>query len=143
MRLLFILTFVLITGLVYSQETKTEHLTMDSFKEKVFDFEKHEEWKYQGDLPAIIDFYADWCRPCKMIEPIMEEIAHEYNGQIVVYKVDTEAEKDLSMLLGIQSLPSILFIPKEGTPQMALGYAPKETFESYIDKFLNLDATQN
>lgn len=106
-----------------------EFLTKESFKEKVFDYEANKEWKYQGDLPCIIDFYADWCQPCKMVAPILEELSAEYDGKVIVYKVDTEAEQELSAVFGIKSIPSLLFVPKEGQPQMAQGALPKDAFE--------------
>jgi thioredoxin 1 len=105
-----------------------EHLTKKDFLEKVFDFEKEKEWKFKGELPAIIDFYADWCGPCKMVAPIMEELSTEYAGKVNIYKIDTEAEQELAGAFGIQSIPSILFIPKDGQPQMAQGAMPKDGF---------------
>ncbi|NPV01249.1 MAG: thioredoxin [Brevinematales bacterium] len=116
-----------------------EHLTTAVFKEKVFDFEKNSEWKYQGTLPAIIDFYADWCGPCKMIAPIMEELSKEYDGKLTVYKVDTDAEQELAGAFGIQSIPSVLFIPMEGQPQMAVGALPKDAFQKAIHNILKIN----
>ncbi len=106
-----------------------EHLTMETFKSKVFDFEKNTEWKFEGDKPAVIDFYADWCGPCKMVAPILEELSKEYAGKIDIYKVDTEAEQELAGIFGIRSIPSILFIPMNDKPQMAAGALPKDTFK--------------
>ncbi|MDX9768734.1 MAG: thioredoxin [Tenuifilaceae bacterium] len=106
-----------------------EHLTMETFKSKVFDFEKNTEWKFEGNKPAVIDFYADWCGPCKMVAPILEELSKEYDGKIDIYKVDTEAEQELAGLFGIRSIPSILFIPMDEKPQMAAGALPKDTFK--------------
>ena len=120
------------------QGNKIEHLTTKTFKEKVFDYEKSTEWKYKGELPAIVDFYADWCRPCKMIAPILEELAKEYEGKIVVYKVNVDNEKELAGVFQTQSIPSILFIPKEGQPQMAKGALPKETFVKAINDVLKV-----
>ena len=97
------------------------HLTTQEFKEKVFNYENGTEWKYEGEIPAIIDFYADWCAPCKMVAPILEDLAMEYSGKIMVYKVDTENEQELASVFGIQSIPTLLFIPKEGQPQAAMG----------------------
>jgi thioredoxin 1 len=116
-----------------------EHLTMDTFKEKVFNYETNKEWKYEGSKPAIIDFYADWCGPCKMVAPILEELKDEYNGKLEIYKVDTEAERELSSMFGIQSIPSLLFIPLEGQPQMAMGALPKETFRKAIGDVLKVE----
>jgi thioredoxin 1 len=106
-----------------------EHLTMETFKSKVFDFEKNKDWKFEGDKPAVIDFYADWCGPCKMVAPILEELSKEYDGKLNIYKVDTEAEQELAGLFGIRSIPSILFVPMDEKPQMAAGALPKDTFK--------------
>ena len=108
-----------------------ENLTAESFKEKVFDYTQNNEWSFKGQKPAIIDFYADWCNPCKMVAPILEELSTEYEG-IDFYKVNTEEQNELAAVFGIQSIPSILFIPLNGYPQMALGALPKETFKLAI-----------
>lgn len=115
------------------------HLTKQLFKEKVFDWEKNKEWKFEGDKPAVIDFYADWCGPCQMVAPILEELSEEYDGKIDIYKVNTEQEKELSSIFGIQSIPSLLFVPKEGEPQMAMGALPKETFKKAFKEVLNVE----
>lgn len=116
---------------------KTVHLNKDMFIERVMDFETNKEkWIYRGDKPAIIDFYADWCKPCKLIAPIMEELADEYKEDIYVYKVDTQVERELASIFGIRSIPAVLFIPMEGQPQMSTGALPKETFKNVIDDFL-------
>ena len=112
------------------------HLTAKDFKEKVFDYEKGGEWKYEGELPAIVDFYADWCQPCKMVAPVLEDLALDYAGKIVVYKVNTEDEHELASVFGIQSIPTLLFIPKEGQPQASMGALPKHTFEKVIKDLL-------
>jgi thioredoxin len=113
-----------------------EHLTKQSFQEKVFNYEVNKEWKFEGDLPCIIDFYADWCQPCKMVAPILEELSDEYKGKVNIYKVDTEVERELAGAFGIQSIPSILFCPKDAQPQMAQGALPKETFINVINDVL-------
>jgi thioredoxin 1 len=112
------------------------HLTAQDFKEKVFDYETGKEWKYKGNLPAIVDFNADWCSPCKMVAPILEDLALEYSGKIMVYKVNTENEQELASVFGIQSIPTLLFIPKEGQPQAAMGALPRQTFEKVIKDVL-------
>ena len=112
------------------------HLTAQDFKDKVFDYETEKEWKYKGSLPAILDFYADWCQPCKMVAPILEDLALEYAGKIMVYKVNTENEQELASVFGVQSIPTLLFIPKEGKPQSAMGALPKQTFEKVIREVL-------
>jgi thioredoxin 1 len=113
-----------------------EHLTKETFKQKVFDFENNTDWKFTGELPCIIDFYADWCGPCKMVAPVMEELSVEFKGKVDIYKVDTEAEQELAGMFGIQSIPSILFCPKEGQPQMMMGALPKQTFIQAINEVL-------
>lgn len=116
---------------------KTIELTKADFLKKVMDYETNpNEWKYLGDKPAIIDFYASWCGPCKMVAPILEELAEEYDGQIYIYKVNTEEEQELAGLFGIRSIPSILFIPMGEQPQMATGAMPKSSFKEAIDKVL-------
>ncbi|NLN30941.1 MAG: thioredoxin [Bacteroidales bacterium] len=106
----------------------TEHLTKETFKSKVFDYENNKEWKFEGDKPCIIDFYADWCAPCKMVAPVLEELSEDFNGKLDIYKVNTEEEQELAAIFGIRSIPSILFVPVDGQPQMAMGALPKETF---------------
>jgi len=113
-----------------------EHLTKETFFEKVFNFEKNQEWKFEGELPCIIDFYADWCQPCKIVAPILEELSEEFKGKINIYKIDTEAEVELAGAFGIKSIPSMLFCPKEGQPQMAVGALPKETLIQAINDVL-------
>ena len=113
-----------------------EHLTSQTFKEKVFNYEVNKDWKFEGDLPCIIDFYADWCGPCKMVAPVLEELSNEYEGKIRIYKVDTEKEQELAQVFGIRSIPSILFVPKDGQPQMSMGALPKESFKQAIDDVL-------
>ena len=115
-----------------------EHLTKETFKEKVFNFELNKEWKFEGKTPCMIDFYADWCGPCKMVAPVLEELQKEYGENLVIYKVNTEDERELSALFGIQSIPSLLFVPVEGQPQMAMGALPKSTFEKAIADVLNV-----
>jgi len=104
------------------------HLTKEAFIEKVFNYEKNQQWTFEGTKPCLIDFYADWCGPCKRVAPLLEELAKEYDGKIDIYKVDTEAERELSSVFGIQSIPSLLFVPQNGQPQMAQGALPKESF---------------
>jgi thioredoxin 1 len=117
----------------------TENLTKTGFQTKVFDFEKNKEWKYAGDLPAIIDFYADWCGPCKMVAPVLEDLSKEYEGKLRVYKVNTEEEQELAGAFGISSIPSILFVPMEGQPQLAQGALPKNTFKNVIKDVLKVE----
>lgn len=124
-------------------ETKKEekmgtiHLTKAEFLSKVANYEANpNEWKYLGDKPCIIDFYASWCGPCKTIAPILEELAKEYHGEIYIYKINTEEEQELAGAFGIRSIPSLLFCPMEGKPQMAMGALPKDAFKKAIDEVL-------
>lgn len=114
-----------------------ENLTKQTFLEKVFDYEKNDQWKFEGKLPCIIDFYADWCGPCKVVAPILEELSKEYAGRVNFYKVDTEAEQELAAAFGIRSIPSILFCPVDGQPQMAVGVLPKDSFKQAIEDVLS------
>ncbi len=113
-----------------------EHLTKETFLQTVFNYEQNKEWKFEGEIPALIDFYADWCGPCKMIAPILEELSEEYKGQINIYKVNTEEERELAGAFGIRSIPSLLFIPMNEQPQMAAGALPKDALKDIIDKVL-------
>lgn len=115
-----------------------EHLTKETFKKKVFDFEENKDWKFAGNKPCLIDFYADWCGPCKAIAPVLEELSKDYDGKIDIYKVDTEAEKELAGMFGIQSIPSLLFVPSEGQPQMAQGALPKESLKKAFQDVLKV-----
>ena len=113
----------------------TVTLTTQLFKEEIFDYTIHQTWEYKGKKPAIIDFYADWCGPCKMVAPILEELSDEH-PEIIIYKVDTEVEQELSSVFQIRSIPSILFIPMDKQPMMQAGALPKHTLEEIIQKEL-------
>jgi len=115
-----------------------EKLDKKGFTEKIFDFDSEKEWKYRGELPAIVDFYADWCGPCKMVTPILEKLADEYKGKLAIYKVDTDKEQELAGAFGIMSIPSLLFIPQKGEPQMARGALNREAFEKAIVEILGV-----
>ncbi len=115
----------------------TINLTKEEFLNKVMDYEKNPtEWKYKGDKPAIIDFYASWCGPCKMLAPVLDELAKEYDGQIYIYKVNTETEEELSQAFGIRSIPTMLFVPMEGQPMMTQGTLPKAELDKIIKERL-------
>ncbi len=117
----------------------TENLTKQAFLDKVFDYEKEQEWKYKGDTPCIIDFWAEWCAPCKMVGPVLEELSEEYAGKLIVYKVNTELEQELAGVFGIRSIPSLLFVPVGEKPQMAAGALPKESFVQAFKDVLGID----
>ncbi len=116
-----------------------EHLTLESFKNKVFNWEANKEWKYEGKVPCLIDFYADWCGPCRMVAPVLEELQKEYGDKLLIYKVNTEEQRELAGMFGIQSIPSLLFVPLEGQPQMAKGALPKSTFVQAISEVLKVE----
>lgn len=117
-------------GVVYLNEA--------TFKKEVFDYSTQKQWKYQGEVPAILDFYADWCGPCKMIAPILETMQKEYDGKIQVYKVNTDKQKALAATFGIQSLPTIVFIPMEGEPQAVMGFRPQADLEKMVSDVLKV-----
>jgi thioredoxin len=114
----------------------TIQLSTEDFKNKIFNYEKETEWHYKGQLPILIDFYADWCGPCKMVTPILEELSREYGGKLTIYKVDTEAEIELASVFGIRSIPTFLFIPIDGDPMMQPGALPKKAFQQIIEERL-------
>ncbi|WP_236979155.1 thioredoxin [Membranihabitans maritimus] len=117
----------------------TIKLTAQKFKSDIFDYSTEEEWDYKGDKPAIIDFYADWCGPCKMVSPVLEKLSEEYKDQVIIYKVDTETERELSSLFQIRSIPSLLFIPMEGQLMMQHGALSELVLKQIIEE--NLLAT--
>lgn len=116
-----------------------EHLTRETFLAKVFDYEKNKEWKYEGTGPCVIDFYADWCGPCKIVSPILEELARDFEGKLVIYKVNTEEEQELAAVFGIRNIPSMLFVPAQGQPQMAVGALPKDTLIKAFREVLGVE----
>ena len=116
-----------------------EHLTKETFQEKVFNYGKNKDWKFEGDLPCVIDFYADWCAPSKMVTPILEDLVEEYKGKVNIYKIDTAEQQELAAAFGIHSIPSLLFCPKEGQPQMAMGALPKESFKKAFKDVLKVE----
>jgi thioredoxin len=119
-----------------NKEMSTIHLTTAEFKAKVFDYDTNTKWKYAGDKPCLIDFYADWCAPCRMVAPILEELAKEYESELYIYKIDTEAEQELAAAFGIRSIPSLLFVPMDGQPQMVSGAMGKADLKQAIGEVL-------
>ena len=112
------------------------YLTTELFKARVFDYKHEKEWSYKGDKPCVIDFYTTWCGPCKRLAPIMEEMSQKYCDQVVFYKADTERERELAYVFGINSIPQVLYIPMEGKPMLLKGLYPKEEIVKIIDEFL-------
>ena len=117
----------------------TENLTKEAFLEKVFNFEVNKEWNFEGDRPVLIDFYADWCGPCKSLAPVLEQLSEEYEGKVDIYKINTEQEQELSAAFGIRSIPSMLFCPIGEQPQMANGALPKKQIEQIIKDVLKVE----
>ena len=116
--------------------TMPEQLTKQTFLDKIFDYEKNHDWKFAGTLPAVVDFWAPWCGPCRAVGPVIEELSKEYEGKVDFYKVNTDVEQELAGVFGIQSIPSLLFIPKDGAPKMAVGALPKEQLKEIIESEL-------
>ncbi|MCU4156779.1 thioredoxin [Carboxylicivirga sp. A043] len=120
-------------------ENSVIYLDAASFKEKVFNYETNKEWKYEGEVPAILDFYADWCGPCKMLSPVLDKIQKEYDGKVQIYKINTDKQKELAATFGIRSLPTIVFVPLNGEPQAAMGYRSKNDLETMITEILQVE----
>lgn len=151
MKRIITLAFILVSLTLVSCNTKsnnnlkdkemsTQQLTKSEFITKVVDYENNpNDWKYLGDKPAIIDFYASWCGPCKMIAPILEELADEYKDQIYIYKINTEEERELSSAFGIRSIPTLIFVPMEGQPHLSQGAMSKEALKDAINEILLKD----
>ena len=136
-KILILSLFLAISQFSFAQ--KTVHLDDDTFKKLVFDYEKETEWNYKGKVPAIIDFYANWCGPCKIVAPILEDLAKEYGDKLIIYKVNTKKARNLSTAFGIKSVPSIVFIPKEGQTRIIEGAPPKEILEKAIKDILKVE----
>jgi len=141
LKFLFIIPMMLLVGTCSNAQSKGDGeivlLKKSDFLVKVFNYEKQtEEWIYEGKKPCIIDFYADWCGPCKMIAPIMKELAAEYKDEIIFYKIDVDEEKELAAVFGVNSIPMILFVPMEGQPQAAVGALPKEAMVEQIKSII-------
>ncbi len=113
-----------------------EDLTKETFLKKVFNYEANKDWKFEGDLPCVIDFWAPWCGPCRMVAPVMEDLSVEFAGKVNFYKINTDVEQELGSAFGIRSIPSLLFVPKDGQPKMAVGALPKESLKKAIEEEL-------
>lgn len=116
-----------------------EVLNHETFKSKVFDYEKNREWAFNGRRPVIVDFYADWCGPCRALGPVLQEVATAYAGRVDVYKVNTEATPELAAMFGVRGIPALLFIPVNGEPVMSAGFMPKEGFDRTIKELFKLN----
>lgn len=116
-----------------------EYLNQTSFKEKIFNYLEDSEWKFKGNKPTIVDFYADWCMPCKSLEPLLEEIQKEYKDKLDIYKINVETEPELAKIFSIISIPSLLFIPLNDKPQMGVGLMPKGKLKSTISDILKIN----
>ena len=134
-KLGFILFITFLTFLSVRAEDVV-YLTTEQFKARIFDYKNEKEWSYKGDKPCVIDFYTTWCGPCKRLAPIMEEMSQKYCDQVVFYKADTERERELAYVFGINSIPQVLYIPVEGKPMLLKGLYPKEEIVKIIDEFL-------
>lgn len=134
MKKFILLLFLVVPMMVWGQEVIQMDRAM--FIDKVCDYTQSQEWDYKGDTPAIIDLYADWCGPCRRMAPVMKELAREYAGKIVIYKVNVDKEQELAALFGATSIPLFVFIPKQGTPQLMKGAAEKEVFVKAIEELL-------
>lgn len=116
---------------------KVQHLSKEDFLVKVANYiDNPNEWKFLGDKPAVIDFYASWCGPCKMLAPVLDEVAQEYDGKVDIYKINVEDEQELAGLFGVRSVPTVLYIPMEGNPQMTQGAMPKASLKEVIENVL-------
>lgn len=133
-----VIAFVLfvLSPFVFTMAEDVVYITTEQFRERVFDYKNEKDWKYKGKKPCVIDFYTTWCGPCKRLAPIMEEMSQKYCDQVKFYKADTERERELAYVFGINSIPQVLYVPVEGKPMLLKGLYPKEEIEKIIDEFL-------
>lgn len=138
-RKLIIIASILMFGIVSGFSQSEIHLNDASFKKNVWDYSKNNVWKFEGNKPVIIDFYADWCRPCKMIAPHLKAIQSEYGNKIQVYKINTDQNPQLANLFKIRSIPTVLFVPADGNYKQIIGYRSKEQFEEIVKTVLKVE----
>lgn len=140
MKLVFFLIIVFSKIVIFAQSNSNViYINTENFKKKVFDYTASKTWKYKGDKPCIIDFYADWCRPCKIISPYLDEISNIYKNKIYVYKVNIDKERELAQVFGISSIPAVLFVPKKEQPQILIGTHPREKYYDLVKKVLKVE----
>ena len=136
MRKLFLIVFLCACTALPLIADDVVYITTEQFRERVFDYKTEKDWKYKGQKPCIIDFYTTWCGPCKRLAPIMDELSQTYCDKVVFYKADTERERELAYVFGINSIPQVLYVPVEGKPMLLKGLYPKEEIVKIIDEFL-------
>ena len=136
MRRWFLIVLMSVLVVLPSVAEGVAYMTTEQFKAQVFDYKNNKDWVYKGDKPCVIDFYTTWCGPCKRLAPIMEELSEQYCDEVVFYKADTEREQELAYVFGINSIPQVLYIPKNGKPLMLKGLYPKEEIVKIIEEFL-------
>ena len=136
MRKLFLFLFLCVLGTLSVWADDVVYLTTEQFRERVFDYKNNRDWKYEGDKPCVIDFYTVWCGPCKRLAPIMEELSQKYCDQVIFYKADTERERELAYVFGINSIPQVLYVPVKGKPALLKGLYPKEEIIRIIEDYL-------
>jgi thioredoxin 1 len=121
------------------EATVTESLNKADFLKKVFNFEQNRQWRFEGQRPCIVDFHADWCQPCKLLSPILDELSEEYKGEVDFYRLDTATDPQVAAIFGIRSIPTMLFVPKQGNPRMTVGVVPKATIRQAIREILGVE----
>ena len=136
MRKLFFIVLLSLSTAVSLMADEVHYITESQFREHIFDYKHNRDWKYEGSKPCVIDFYTTWCGPCKRLAPIMEELSRTYCDQVLFYKADTERERELAYVFGINTIPQVLYIPVEGKPMMLKGLYPKEEIVRIIEEFL-------
>ena len=136
MRKWILTAFLLATMMMPLMAEDVVYITTEQFRERIFDYKNEKDWKFNGKKPCVIDFYTTWCGPCKRLAPIMEELSQKYCDKVVFYKADTERERELAYVFGINSIPQVLYVPVDGKPMLLKGLYPKEEIVKIIDEFL-------